>query len=652
MDSSWRKGEDLMRTQSTVRTRAALAIIGRSLSTVLCAAALLLVGLAAVLAPSATAGASSPPGWSAAQAPLPANAATDPNVGINSTSCPTANVCVAVGTYADSSSANGAQPLIETVTGGVPTDLVPPEPAGAGTDAGSDQFTYLEGVSCSTATSCVAVGNYEDSSGHTYGLIETLSGGTWSAAVAPMPAGAGTDVEHGYAVLDGVSCPATTSCTAVGNYVDSAGFSYGLIDTLSGTTWTPSVSPQPANAGDEVNNGDESSGLNAVSCPSTASCTAVGGYVDNEDNDFGLIDTISGGTQTAAAAPEPANAGTDSDGKQFADLVAVSCGSTSSCTAVGNYQDTVADTFALIDTVSSGVPAVTTAPEPSNAGTGVDQYASLNSVSCPTPTSCVAVGQYKDTNGDEFGLIDAITGGAAAATAAPEPANAGTDTDGHQGAIVNSIACFSPSWCIAVGTYQDTSGNTVGLTDLLTAGSWSPASAPEPTTAGTDADGHQSVSLNSVSCEASVNCLAGGSFEDTSGHTQGLLDTYTGSDGYWLVASDGGVFTEGNAQFYGSTGNIVLNKPIVGMAATPDLKGYWLVASDGGVFTEGDAPFEGSTGNIHLNQPIVGMAATPDGKGYWLVASDGGVFSEGDAVFEGSTGNIVLNKPIGGMAFA
>ena len=120
--------------------------------------------------------------------------------------------------------------------------------------------------------------------------------------------------------------------------------------------------------------------------------------------------------------------------------------------------------------------------------------------------------------------------------------------------------------------------------------------------------------------------------------------------GYWLVASDGGVFTYGDAQFYGSTGAILLNHPIVGMAATPDGQGYWLVASDGGIFTYGDAQFYGSTGAIHLNRPIVGMAATPDGLGYWLVASDGGIFTYGDAQFYGSTGAIRLNRPIAGMA--
>ncbi|HEY5245332.1 MAG TPA: hypothetical protein VIJ60_06655, partial [Acidimicrobiales bacterium] len=53
--------------------------------------------------------------------------------------------------------------------------------------------------------------------------------------------------------------------------------------------------------------------------------------------------------------------------------------------------------------------------------------------------------------------------------------------------------------------------------------------------------------------------------------------------------------------------------------------GYWLVGSDGGIYAYGDAPFYGSTGGLTLNKPIVGMAATADGGGYWLVGSDGGI---------------------------
>src|SRR5438309_719507 len=82
-----------------------------------------------------------------------------------------------------------------------------------------------------------------------------------------------------------------------------------------------------------------------------------------------------------------------------------------------------------------------------------------------------------------------------------------------------------------------------------------------------------------------------------------------------------------------------------GMAPTPSGAGYWLVASDGGIFSFGDAKFYGSTGSIKLNKPITGMASTPGGAGYWLVASDGGIFSFGDPKIFGSTGAMKLNQP-------
>jgi Tol biopolymer transport system component len=119
--------------------------------------------------------------------------------------------------------------------------------------------------------------------------------------------------------------------------------------------------------------------------------------------------------------------------------------------------------------------------------------------------------------------------------------------------------------------------------------------------------------------------------------------------GYWLVASDGGVFAYGQAGFFGSAGSTRLNRPIVAAARAPSGGGYWFVASDGGVFSFGDAPFAGSMGAVKLNAPIVGLTPTPTGRGYWLVASDGGIFSFGDARFLGSTGGKRLNRPIVAM---
>ena len=68
----------------------------------------------------------------------------------------------------------------------------------------------------------------------------------------------------------------------------------------------------------------------------------------------------------------------------------------------------------------------------------------------------------------------------------------------------------------------------------------------------------------------------------------------TGQHGYWLVGSDGGIFSFGAAQFHGSTGAMRLQRPVVGITPTADDGGYWLVASDGGIFSFGDAGFYGS----------------------------------------------------------
>ncbi len=125
----------------------------------------------------------------------------------------------------------------------------------------------------------------------------------------------------------------------------------------------------------------------------------------------------------------------------------------------------------------------------------------------------------------------------------------------------------------------------------------------------------------------------------------GMAATPSGQ-GYWLVANDGGIFSYGDAAFFGSTGAMVLNRPVVGMAAAAGGRGYWLVATDGGIFAFGTAPFHGSTGALILNQPIAGMVPTGTGGGYWLVANDGGVFSFGNAPFPGSAAGASTSKVV------
>jgi hypothetical protein len=289
----------------------------------------------------------------------------------------------------------------------------------------------------------------------------------------------------------------------------------------------------------------------------------------------------------------------------------------------------------LIDSWNGSGWTATQAPTPVGAAN-----AQLGAVSCPTPTFCAAVGQYYDGS-KYWGLVETLSGSTWTGATGPQPAAV---PESNQYAFLWEVDCPSPSYCLAVGQYENANGNTPATVTTYSAGSWSAAVAALPSTLNGSAD------ARTVACDSRVACVVGGQYYDPGNNQQGFLDTWTGAQGYWLDATDGGVFAFPNNAFYGSTGNLKLNKPMVGMAATPDAQGYWLVASDGGIFNYGDATFHGSTGNLKLNKPVVGMASTATGQGYWLVASDGGIFSYGDANFYGSTGNLKLNAPIVGMA--
>jgi glucose/arabinose dehydrogenase len=128
----------------------------------------------------------------------------------------------------------------------------------------------------------------------------------------------------------------------------------------------------------------------------------------------------------------------------------------------------------------------------------------------------------------------------------------------------------------------------------------------------------------------------------------GIAQTASGR-GYWLVASDGGIFSFGDAKYYGSTGSLRLRKPIVGMATTPTGKGYRLVAGDGGMFNFGDAKYFGSTGGVRPAPSVVAMASTPTGNGYWIASSTGGIFTFGDAKYYGSAPGSGISTRLGGM---
>ena len=141
----------------------------------------------------------------------------------------------------------------------------------------------LNTVSCTSPQSCLAFGGYnEDGGGYFEGVIDTLSGGKWTATTTPTPD------DGDVAGLGSVSCTGA-SCVAVGTY---GGSDAGLIDTRSAGTWTATAAPLPSNALTGGGTGDEvGSILSSVTCAGSGFCVVVGLYTDNSGVQEGLIET-------------------------------------------------------------------------------------------------------------------------------------------------------------------------------------------------------------------------------------------------------------------------------------------------------------------------------------------------------------------------
>ena len=379
-----------------------------------------------------------------------------------------------------------------------------PLPANATTTGNT--YVSIPSVSCPSST-CVAVGGYQTSSGTGQGLLLSGSGSSWKPTEARLPSATPTAVDG---VLDSVACPASSECVAVGSYVDSDGFGQGLLLTGSGSSWKPAEAPLPGDASSTAN-----PQVNAVACGSTGQCVAVGEYAST--NWQGLLLTDSGGSWKAARAPLPPNA--TSTGPFAADVLSVACPSPSSCAAVGYYFDSSGQVQGLLLTDSGGSWKPKEAPLPVNGTPGEGGAATaLDSVSCPTASDCVAVGGY-DSSGAAQGLIETGRGTSWTPAEAPLPSDA---ESGVNGVNLNSVACVSSSECVA-GGYYDSQEQGLLLSGWGT--SWTPAEAPLPSGAATPSP---EAEIDSVACPSAFDCVAVGSYSDSSSHQQVLLVTGIG----------------------------------------------------------------------------------------------------------------------------
>ncbi len=537
--------------------------------------------------------------------------------------------------------------------------------------------TLLMGDTCANAWDCWAVGGAFPSLGNNaqpHAVVERWNGSAWSVGPNVEPANTGASL------LWGVTCVTGSDCWAVGaEQPNGAQQPLTMAEHWNGSAW--SVVPTP----------DVSGYLLSVTCTASADCWAVGTGLDGKQNPLDGIIYHWNGSQWSQTTPQ-------ASGQPFDNFSSVTCTSPSDCWTVGfagpnpiqygflpGDVPNVADSTALVEHWNGTRWSVVATP-----GTPGPLGQLLSAVTCTGPSDCWAAGSTMDASGNPTNtLMDRWDGTSWTTTPSANPPTTGN--------TLTALTCLDASDCWATGATGALSGqnNNNGGTPSPFIESWNGSAWSIQPSPSVIAFGY----LSGVACVAGNGCFATGFAANQVGNNtvlqslveqltlppssqQGLVmagadggvfafgnDSFHGSTGnihlnqpvvgtaatpggggYWLVAADGGVFSFGDAAFHGSTGSLVLNKPIVGMAATPDGKGYWLVASDGGVFAFGDASFYGSTGSLVLNQPVVGMAATPDGKGYWLVAADGGVFAFGDATFHGSTGSLTLAKPIVGLA--
>jgi hypothetical protein len=375
--------------------------------------------------------------WSATESPLPVNAAPgDPQAFLQAVACSSVGSCVAVGRYLDASGAT--QGLVEQLSNGVwtPTEVALPGDANA---TGSAAYAQLSAVACPSAGSCVALGLYTQGSSGEQALTDTEVGGTWSAAAAPLPAAA-----SGSQFLS-LSCPTAGSCVAAGTYL-VAGNYLGLIETLSAGTWTGTTLLVPSGTSTmaSIANNDLS-----VSCPTVGACVIAGTTFDG--NYEGLLDTLSGGTWTATSVATPGGQGStdvqltsvacsDPNTCVATGLIAVSgveeglfetlasgtwtpsvaptpagtplganievynvaCPGDGTCVADGQSEVT-GTVNGLLWNFSTGSWVVTPTPLPADANTSSEP--SFAPIVCPGAGVCLAVGTYLGSGGRE-GVVE------------------------------------------------------------------------------------------------------------------------------------------------------------------------------------------------------------------------------------------------------
>ena len=439
--------------------------------------------------------------WRATPIPLPSDASFPQLLGL---SCFSVSSCTAVGSY--DVSGEPSLGLIVSSTGGV-WRAAEPSPLSGVPDSAN---VTLEAVSCSSATSCGALGYYF-TSGPEFGAIDLVdSGGNWSASNLTMPADFLASEQVSFTGFD---CLAAGVCSGVGTYYGASHAAEGVLVTGSAGVWhtARALSPQ----------GGSLAQLDGIACSGAEVCTAVGTYTwTSQAETEGLLLRQTGSGWRPIEAPFAQR-------NPDAALDAVVCSAARACTAVGTYFDG-ANTQLPMAMYENKVGWHTAAVRLPAAAVGLEQEAWLSGLACPKQGDCVAVGSGLDIAGHPAGFVLQESSGRWEASAVHVPANSSGSS------LLSAISCPRENSCLGVGSYVTRSG-TEGLLESKSSGGWRAVEAPLPSNASTNPD----VVLQSVACVSS-GCAVIGSYEDSTRNQDGLL--LLQSDGKWyaLKASPAG----------------------------------------------------------------------------------------------------------------
>jgi hypothetical protein len=313
-------------------------------------------------------------------------------------SCPTTGNCTAAG---------GPGQLIDETDGrcGTLTTAGLP-PNGSTTTVG--QTPTIQSLSCRAAGNCAAVGVYGDKHGSPQGWLLLETGGVWAPGVeARLPANASTDEgSYIYPAIDlQVSCVPNGDCASAGGYADAHGQQFGMLMSEHAGHWSSAEQvPLPANAGPNPQQGNApQSPMGSIACPSARKCSAVGWYLDDHGKYHGLLLDEGDGAWSPSEVVFPSG-GTAAAG---ASLDSVACPSAGNCLAVGTYKPTPAAFKPFVVPQRNGRWS-RGADVPPPEGVGENYNGDLVSVSCPSATTCLAVGSRTLASGFQRGLIVTI----------------------------------------------------------------------------------------------------------------------------------------------------------------------------------------------------------------------------------------------------